>query len=101
MKEFLNSVGAVNDEFRIQVLAFLLRHGTSCVCEIQHALEVKQARLSTALKILTQAEFLKMEKRGRRAYYSIDAQTSLQESLLKEIEQLAITVPPKVDACSL
>lgn len=101
MKEFLTSISAVNDEFRIQILAFLLTHGKSCVCEIQHALEVKQARLSTALKILTQAEFLKMEKVGRRAYYSVASCNSLQENLLKEIEQLPIKVPPKVDACNL
>lgn len=101
MREFLTSIGAVNDEFRLMILAFLLTHGKSCVCEMQHALEVKQARLSTALKILHQADFLKVEKIGRRAYYSIGDCNPLQKDLLKEIEKLGITVPPKVDACEL
>ncbi len=101
MEQYLQTLAALNDPFRLRILAFLRRYGRSCVCEMQHALEVKQARLSTALKVLVRAELLKVQREGRWAYYAIDAPETYQKQLLDQIDALEIALPPKTQACDL
>jgi ArsR family transcriptional regulator len=101
MEQYLQTISALNDPFRLTILAFLRRYGRSCVCEMQHALDVKQARLSTALKILVQAGLLKVQREGRWAYYAIDAPLEYQRELIAQVESLNIELPAKTPACDL
>ncbi|MCX6076678.1 MAG: metalloregulator ArsR/SmtB family transcription factor [Campylobacterales bacterium] len=75
MEVFLKSISALNDETRVLILRFIDVHGECCVCDLQVSLEMIQSRLSRHLKILKDAGFLRVERKGTWAYYSIRTQT--------------------------
>ncbi|QFR42602.1 ArsR/SmtB family transcription factor [Sulfurimonas xiamenensis] len=94
MDIFLNTIGAVNDKTRVEILHFIDKYKEVCVCDIENSFDMIQSRISRHLKILKDAGFLKVERRGRWAHYSI--RTPLDEfrqSILKEINSLGIVLP--------
>jgi ArsR family transcriptional regulator len=101
MDIFLKTVSSLNDETRIKLLKFINIHGKCCVCDLENSFEMIQSRLSRHLKILKEAGFLKVEREGRWAYYSI--RTPLDEfriSAIKEINTLDIQLPNLKKACN-
>jgi ArsR family transcriptional regulator len=95
MEIFLKSVAALNDETRILILRFLDRHGESCVCDLQASLGMIQSRLSRHLKILKEAGFLKVERKGTWGYYAIRSPLDrFRLEALEEIRHLSIELPP-------
>lgn len=102
MDIFLNTVGAINDITRIQILRFINENGEVCVCDIEKSFEMIQSRISRHLKILKDGGFLKVRRDGKWAYYSI--RTPLDEfrqSVLKEISYLKIDIPKLQKGCYL
>ncbi len=94
MDEFLKTVGALYDETRVLILRFLDEHGELCVCDLQHSLGMIQSRLSRHLRILKEAGFLRVERRGRWAYYSIRSPLDrFRLQALEEIRTLPIQLP--------
>jgi len=94
MEIFLKSVSALNDETRVLLLRFIDKHGKTCVCDMQNALDMIQSRLSRHLKILRDAGFLKVEREGTWAYYSIRSPLDrFRSEALEEIRTLDIEVP--------
>lgn len=94
MDIFLKSVAALNDETRVLILRFLDEHGRTCVCDLQNSLNMIQSRLSRHLKILKEAGFLRVERRGTWAYYSIRSPLDcFRTEALQEIKHLDIEVP--------
>ncbi len=94
MDIFLKTVSALNDETRVLLLRFLDENGESCVCDLQNALQMIQSRLSRHLKILKDAGFLRVERKGTWAYYSV--RTPLDRfrlEALEEIRHLEISLP--------
>ena len=94
MDIFLKTTSALNDETRVLLLRFIDEHGECCVCDLQNSLQMIQSRLSRHLKILKEAGFLEVERKGTWAYYSI--KKPLDEfhfEALKEINLLDISVP--------
>lgn len=95
MDVFLKSVAALNDETRVLLLRFLDKHGPLCVCDLQHSLGMIQSRLSRHLKILKEAGFLRVERRGTWAYYAIRSPLDrFRTEALEEIKHLGLTLPP-------
>ena len=93
--DFLGTVGALNDETRILILRFLETHGALCVCDLQASLGMIQSRLSRHLKILKDAGFVRVDRKGTWAYYSI--RTPLDRfrlAALEEIRHLGVELPP-------
>lgn len=94
MEIFLKSVAALNDETRILLLHFLDEHGETCVCDLQTSLDMIQSRLSRHLKILKDAGFLKVNRKGTWAYYSIRSPLDrFRNEALQEIKHLEIELP--------
>lgn len=95
MEIFLKTVSALNDETRVLLLRFLDENGEVCVCDLQNSLNMIQSRLSRHLKILKDAGFLRVNRKGVWAYYSI--RTPLDKfrlEALEEIRHLEISLPP-------
>jgi ArsR family transcriptional regulator len=100
MDIFLKTASALNDETRVKIIKFLNINGECCVCDLETSFEMIQSRLSRHLKILKDAGFLKVERTGRWAYYSI--RTPLDEfrqSAIKEIMTLDINLPELKKSC--
>lgn len=94
MEVFLKSVAALNDETRVLILRFLDEYGRTCVCDLQNSLDMIQSRLSRHLKILKEAGFLRVERRGTWAYYSIrNPLDRFRTEALQEIRHLDIEIP--------
>jgi ArsR family transcriptional regulator len=94
MDIFLKSVAALNDETRVLLLRFLDANGEVCVCDLQASLGMIQSRLSRHLKILKDAGFLKVERKGTWAYYSIRSPLDrFRMEALEEIRHLGIELP--------
>jgi ArsR family transcriptional regulator, arsenate/arsenite/antimonite-responsive transcriptional repressor len=100
MDVFLKSASALNDETRVKILKFINIHGKCCVCDLENSFDMIQSRLSRHLKILKEAGFLRVDRVGRWAYYSI--RTPLDEfrqASIKEIMSLSIELPEIKKAC--
>ncbi len=94
MEIFLKTVSALNDETRLLILRFIDENGECCVCDLQNSLDMIQSRLSRHLKILKDAGFLRVERKGTWAYYSV--RTPLDRFRLEALEEvrcLDIKVP--------
>jgi len=102
MENFLQDVGAVNDETRVKILDFIALHGEVCVCDIESAFNMIQSRISRHLKILKDAGFLAVDRRGKWAYYSINPRlNTLEASLLDAIKTLSLDTPALSTGCSM
>ncbi len=94
MEIFLTTVSALNDETRIKLLRFIDENGSMCVCDLQESFGMIQSRLSRHLKILKNAGFLRVDRQGTWAYYSI--RTPLDRfrlQALEEIKTLSLFLP--------
>ena len=101
MDIFLQTIGAVNDETRVKILRFIRDNGRVCVCDIEQAFGMIQSRVSRHLKILKDAGFLRVERVGRWAYYSIRSPLDrFRQQILEEIGYLAIDNPEMVVKCA-
>ena len=94
MDVFLQSIAALNDETRIKILRFLDTHGALCVCDLQESFGMIQSRLSRHLKILKDGGFLRVERCGTWAYYSIRTPLDrFRSEALEEIRCLDMELP--------
>ena len=94
MNNFLNTISAVNDETRMKILNFIDINKEVCVCDVENSFDMIQSRVSRHLKILKEAGFLKVDRRGRWAYYSIRTPLDVfRQSLIKEISYLSLDTP--------
>ncbi len=94
MDIFLKTVSALNDETRVLMLRFLDEHGPLCVCDLQQSLNMIQSRLSRHLKILKDAGFIRVNRKGTWAYYTIRTPLDhFRSEALEEIRHLGIELP--------
>lgn len=102
MENFIQTVGALNDETRLRLLRFIDKNGAVCVCDIESAFGMIQSRISRHLKILKDAGFLRVERKGRWAYYSIRSPLDeFRQNVLTEISYLEMELPTLEKRCSL
>ena len=102
MENFIQTVGALNDETRLRLLRFIDKNGAVCVWDIEHAFDMIKSRISRHLKILKDAGFLKVERKGRWAYYSIRSPLdAFRQNVLTEISYLEMELPEFKKSCSL
>ena len=100
MQTFLKTIGALNDETRLSILRFIDINGAVCVCDIESAFGMIQSRISRHLKILKEAGFLRVERKGRWAYYSIRSPLdAFRQDILKEVSYLDMVVPEFKGSC--
>lgn len=100
MNDFLATIGAINDETRVKILKFISIYNEVCVCDIENSFEMIQSRISRHLKILKNGGFLRVERRGIWAYYSIRSPLDeFRSSILKEISYLDIEIPNLKNRC--
>ena len=100
MENFLQTIGALNDETRLKILRFIDKNGAVCVCDIESAFEMIQSRISRHLKILKDAGFLTVERQGRWAYYAIRSPLDrFRQDILKEISYLEMDLPEFKGCC--
>jgi ArsR family transcriptional regulator len=101
-EDFLQTVGALNDETRLKILRFIDEYGAVCVCDIEISFNMIQSRISRHLKILKDAGFLKVERKGRWAYYSVRSPLDVfRQNILKEISYLEMDIPRFEQGCSI
>lgn len=103
MDSLLKTISSINDETRLKILNFINHNGEVCVCDIENAFNMIQSRISRHLKILKEGGFLKVDRRGRWAYYSIlDPIDTFRTSILEEIKHLKLELPTLKDrGCSV
>ncbi len=100
MEIFLKTISSINDETRVKIVRFIDKHGEVCVCDIENSFNMIQSRVSRHLKILKEAGFLKVNREGRWAYYSIRTPLDkFRQSILKEISYLKLDIPKISRGC--
>jgi ArsR family transcriptional regulator len=102
MEIFLKTIGSIYDETRVKILKFIKQNGEVCVCDIENSFEMIQSRVSRHLKILKDGGFLRVDRRGVWAYYSI--RSPLDEfrlSILKEVDSLDLNIPKLKRGCEV
>lgn len=100
MDIFLKTIGSINDETRLKILRFIDKNGEVCVCDIENSFGMIQSRVSRHLKILKESGFLKVDRKGRWAYYSIRTPLDMfRQNILKEISYLGTDIPTLKRGC--
>jgi len=100
MDDFLKTISAINDKTRVALLRFIKNCGEVCVCDIESSFEMIQSRISRHLKILKDAGYLRVDRRGRWAYYSVRSPLDkFRTEILEEIGYLDIEVPMLTCKC--
>ena len=98
MENFLKTISSLNDETRLKIVRFINENDEVCVCDIENSFDMIQSRISRHLKILKEAGFLKVDRKGRWAYYSIRFPLDIfRQNILEEISYLELDIP-KLDA---
>jgi len=94
MDIFLQTIGSINDETRLKILRFIDLNDEVCVCDIENSFDMIQSRISRHLKILKDGGFLRVNRRGRWAYYSIRKPLdTFRLNVLEEISYLDLELP--------
>lgn len=102
MDIFLKTIGSINDETRIKILHFIDINGEVCVCDIENSFEMIQSRVSRHLKILKDGGFLRVERKGRWAYYSVRTPLDkFRQNILEEISHLDLNTPKLSKGCKV
>ena len=102
MNTFLNTIGSLNDETRVRILKFIDSNEEVCVCDIESSFDMIQSRISRHLKILKDGGFLKVERRGRWAYYTVRKPLDkFRQAVLKEISYLDLEIPQLKKGCNI
>ncbi len=100
MDIFLKTISSINDETRLKILRFINENGELCVCDIENSFDMIQSRVSRHLKILKEAGFLKVERKGRWAYYDIRMPLDkFRQNILEEISYLELDIPKLNKEC--
>lgn len=97
MSDIVTLFKALADERRVRVLK-LLGRGELCVCEIAHALELEQPRLSFHLRILKEAGIIRDRRQERWILYRLNEQDMFVRFLLLAIEEKMPAVQAAADA---
>lgn len=61
----------LGDENRYKIFTYLVKHGESCVCDLEALLEIKQANLSKHLGVMKKEDMLSTKNVGKYVHYSI------------------------------
>ena len=102
MDILLKTVGSINDETRLKILRFINEKDVVCVCDIENSFDMIQSRISRHLKILKEAGFLKLSRRGRWAYYSVRSPLDkFRQNILEELSCLDLNIPILKHNCKL
>lgn len=102
MDIFLQTIGSINDETRVKILRFIDINNEVCVCDIESSFDMIQSRVSRHLKILKDAGFLRVDRRGKWAYYSIRSPLDrFRLAVLDEIQHLSLDIPQLVKGCDI
>jgi len=86
MSDIVTIFKALADDTRVRVLK-LLGRGELCVCEIAHALDLEQPRLSFHLRILKEASMIIDRRQERWIVYRLNDTDMFVRFLLLAIEE--------------
>ena len=81
----------LGDENRYKVFTYLVKHGESCVCDLQALLDIKQANLSKHLSVMKKEDMLSTRQVGKYVHYSI------KKEFMSEYQLLVSLVDEKED----
>ena len=102
MDIFLQTIGSINDETRVKILHFININGEVCVCDIENSFDMIQSRVSRHLKILKDGGFLRVDRKGRWAYYSVRTPLDkFRQNILEEISHLDLNTPELNKGCKM
>ncbi|MGR4068874.1 metalloregulator ArsR/SmtB family transcription factor [Halomonas sp. LR3S48] len=85
----------LGDETRLMLVLLILREGELCVCEMTHALQESQPKVSRHLAQLRQCVLLEDRREGQWVYYGLApdlpewVQTILEAAAVGQNERLA------------
>lgn len=75
----------LSDPTRLRVLVLLAQEGELCVCELTHALDAIQPKISRHLALLREAEVVLDRRQGQWIYYRLNPELpAWAQSVLRE-----------------
>ena len=88
----------LGDENRYKIFAYLVKHGESCVCDLEELLDIKQANLSKHLGVMKKEEILSTKQVGKYVHYRLsDSFQSNFDTLMTLVDPSVATVEKKCD----
>jgi ArsR family transcriptional regulator len=93
----------LSDETRLRCVVLLRKEGRLCVCELTHALDLLQPKISRHLAQLRQSNLLLDSREGQWVYYQINPELPAWafEILDAAVEQFAANAKQQEDSSRL
>ena len=86
MKSIAQFIKLFSDETRLRCITLILQNKNICVCELTHALELSQPKISRHLSTLRNSGLISDKRIGKWVYYSINSDLESEKlQLLKNI----------------
>jgi ArsR family transcriptional regulator len=91
------------DATRLRISILLQRYGELCVCELTHALELSQPKISRHLGQMRESGLVQARREGRWMYYCLedDLLAWMQNTLAATLDGVVRLSPYKEDALLL
>lgn len=77
--DYVKIFKALSDEMRLKILQEIAKHEEICVCKLMEQFAIAQSKLSYHLKLLLEANLIKVKPQGKWNFYNINS------SLLTEV----------------
>ena len=70
--DYVKIFKALSDEMRLKILQEIAKHEEICVCKLMAKVAIAQSKLSYHLKLLLEANLIKVKPQGKWNFYSIN-----------------------------
>ena len=70
--DYVKIFKALSDEMRLKILQEIAKHEEICVCKLMEKFAIAQSKLSYHLKLLLEANLIKVKPQGKWNFYSIN-----------------------------
>ncbi len=70
--DYVKIFKALSDEMRLKILQEIAKHEEICVCKLMEEFAIAQSKLSYHLKLLLEANLIKVMRHGKWNFYSIN-----------------------------
>ncbi len=91
MRELADTLKALSDETRLQMIALLLENDELCVCDFAAALDLSQSKASRHLRYLYNSGLVKDRREGVWMHYRLSPHMTAAQHTLVEALRQAVT----------
>jgi ArsR family transcriptional regulator len=93
MNDLIVFFKVLSEPNRLRIIHLLMHAGETCVCDIEHALGLPQARVSRHLTMLRAARIVVVRRSGAWMHYTLAPRNTFEKSVYAALRKSLATMP--------